>query len=78
VTRSAAPAPRAWADPAERAAQLYDAKREMHYRQPLLGGWLHLRWFVALVGRTALSALTTGTTRVLAVGVYVASVGALF
>jgi hypothetical protein len=49
VTRIRGAGSPAWADPAERAAQLYDAKREMHYRQPLLGGWLHLRWFVALV-----------------------------
>jgi hemolysin III len=69
----------AWADPAERAAQLYDAKRQMHYRKPLLRGWLHLAWFVLslIVGPLALG-LTTGTTRVLGLGVYVASVSALF
>jgi hemolysin III len=69
----------AWAEPTERTAQLYDAKREMHYRKPLLRGWLHLAWFVlSLVVGPLTLALTTGTTRVVAVGVYLATVSALF
>ncbi len=60
-------------------AQLYDAKRAMHYRKPRLRGWLHLIWFaLSLVVGPLTVAQTAGTTRVVAVGVYVASVSALF
>jgi hemolysin III len=64
---------------ANNAAQLYDAKREVHYSKPLLRGWLHLIWFgLSLVIGPLTVGLTAGATRVAAIGVYVASVSALF
>jgi len=63
----------------ERTAQLYDAKRELHYRKPLLRGWLHLIWFaLSLIIGPLTIALTSGATRVAAVSVYVVSVSTLF
>ena len=63
----------------ERTAQLYDAKREVHYCKPLLRGWSHLIWFaLSLVIGPLTIALTSGTTRIAAVSVYVVSVSTLF
>jgi hemolysin III len=70
---------RAWVDATDRTAQLYDARRELHYRKPRLRGLLHLIWFVlSLVAGPLTVALTSGPMRLVAVGVYVASVSALF
>ena len=63
----------------ERTAQLYDAKREVHYCKPLLRGWLHLIWFaLSLVVGPLTIWLTVGATRIAAVAVYVVSLSALF
>jgi hemolysin III len=68
-----------WADPTGRTAQLYDAKRDLHYAKPLLRGWLHLTWFAfSLVIGPLTIALTHGAARIAAVGIYAASVSALF
>lgn len=62
-----------------RTAQLYDAKREVHYCKPRLRGWLHLIWFaLSLVVGPLTVWVTTGATRIAAVAVYVVSVSALF
>jgi hemolysin III len=64
---------------AERTAQLYDAKRELHYRKPLLRGWQHLIWFSGLLVIGPLTVVfTTGATRIAAVAIYVGCVSALF
>jgi hemolysin III len=71
--------PAAWASPSRRSAQLYDAKRDLHYPKPLLRGWLHLIWFgFSLVSGPLTIALTDGTRRLTAVCIYAASVSALF
>ena len=67
------------ADPAEPTAQLYDAKREIHYAKPLLRGWLHLVWFeLSLVVGPLTLVFTHGAVRITAVAIYTASVSALF
>ncbi|HEY3631099.1 MAG TPA: hemolysin III family protein [Jatrophihabitantaceae bacterium] len=64
---------------AQTTAQLYDSRRELHYCKPLWRGWLHLIWFaLSLVIGPLTIALTTGSTRIAAVSVYVVSVSTLF
>jgi hemolysin III len=61
------------------ADALYDARRGVYYTKPVLRGWLHLIWFGAsLVVGTLLLVRVHGAARVTAVGVYAASVSALF
>jgi hemolysin III len=58
---------------------LYDARRGLYYRKPVLRGWLHLLWFEAsLVLGTLLLARAHGATRIVAIAVYAASVTSLF
>jgi hemolysin III len=60
-------------------AQLYDAKRDLYYAKPRLRGWLHATWFaISLVIGPLTIALTHGPTRITALGIYTASVTALF
>jgi hemolysin III len=60
-------------------AALYDSRRGIYYRKPLMRGWLHLLWFWAsLLFGTLLLANTHGGRRITAVAVYAASVSALF
>ena len=61
------------------AHALYDAKRGIYYRKPLLRGWLHLLWFAAsLVAGALLLVSAHGAIRITAGAIYVASVSALF
>ncbi len=61
------------------AAHLYDARRDIYYRKPLLRGWSHVLWFAAsLVFGTLLVVGAHGATRIVAVAIYTASVSALF
>ena len=58
---------------------LYDAGRDLHYKKPMLRGWLHLIWFAAsLVVGALLLARVQGAMRMTAVAIYAASVSALF
>jgi hemolysin III len=69
----AAPSPPAAVD------ALYDARRGVYYVKPVLRGWLHLLWFEAsLVLGTLLLARARGAVQITALGIYAASVSALF
>jgi hemolysin III len=58
---------------------LYDSRRGIYYRKPLLRGWQHLLWFGAsLVFGTLLLARAHGATGITATAIYAASVSALF
>jgi hemolysin III len=58
---------------------LYDARRDLYYRKPVLRGWLHLLWFEAsLVLGTLLLARAHEATRIVAMAIYAASVTSLF
>jgi len=58
---------------------LYDAARALHYRKPLLRGWLHLVFFLAsLAVNTVFVLAVSGGLRTFAVAVYAVSVSGLF
>ncbi|HEY2443518.1 MAG TPA: hemolysin III family protein [Streptosporangiaceae bacterium] len=60
-------------------AQLYDARRGVHYTKPALRGWMHLLWFAgSLLLGTLLLVRTHGAARITAGAIYAASVTALF
>ncbi|WP_409331571.1 hypothetical protein [Trujillonella humicola] len=49
---------------------LYDSRRDIHYTEPLLRGWLHLVWFGAsLVAGPLLLVATDGVTHLVGVAV---------
>jgi hemolysin III len=65
--------------PPAASAALYDARRGVYYVKPVLRGWLHLLWFEAsLVLGTLLLARAHGAVRIMALGIYAASVSAMF
>src|SRR5712692_2770020 len=58
---------------------LYDARRDVYYKKPILRGWLHLLWFgVSLALGALLLAHAHGSMRVAAVAIYATSMSALF
>lgn len=61
------------------AALLYDARRGVYYKKPLLRGWLHVLCFWAsLAGGALLLTRTHGAAKITAVAIYSASLCALF
>jgi hemolysin III len=61
------------------AGPLYDARRCVYYAKPVLRGWLHLFWFaLSLVLGPLMLVRAHGATQVIALGIYSASVSALF
>src|ERR1700761_4764060 len=60
------------------SVQLYDVHRRVHYGKPTLRGWSHLIWFgLWLVVAPLTIALNDGSTRVIALAIYLASLGGL-
>jgi hemolysin III len=66
---------------AQPSGELYDARRQLYYRKPVLRGWMHLIWFEAslVVGTLlVLHVHAAGAARITAASIYAASVSGLF
>jgi hemolysin III len=60
------------------SARLYDSRRSAHYDKPVLRGWLHLIWFgIWLVAAPLTIGRHHGTTRLIALAIYLVTLGGL-